>query len=134
MKCTNLKFSSCKYTWPLGSCGNCLELQILIFPSHFAKLQSEAPSLLLIHWSQLQDSVAVGGALTGGQSGHPGELWEFCDCNRYCSPYGGCARAHLLTLGFKELQTSDGDAFCYSTSPRPVCSLIPKQQEAGSLA
>lgn len=98
VKCTNLKFLSCKYIWPLGSCENCLELKILIFPSHFAKLQSEALSLLLTHWSQLQDSVTVGGELMGGQSGHPGELWEFCDCNRYCSPDGGCARAHLLTL------------------------------------
>ena len=25
VKGTNGKFSPCKYTWPLGSCGNCLE-------------------------------------------------------------------------------------------------------------
>lgn len=44
VKCTNCKFSPCKYTWLSGSCGDCLEAPDSIFPGHFVKILSEAPS------------------------------------------------------------------------------------------
>lgn len=99
VKCTNCKFSPCKYTWLSGSCGNCLEAA----DSDISRSLCEDTLRSTLAWSpacsQLQESLAAaGGGLMGGQSGAPWEPWEFCDCNSYCSPYGGCARAHLLTL------------------------------------
>lgn len=109
-------------------------LQILIFHGHFTKILSEAPSHGLLAYSQLQESLLADGELMGGQSGDPRDPWEFCDCNSYCSSYGDCARAHLLTLWVPG--TPDIRGWCpLLTAPPPslLCSLIQKQQEAGSL-
>lgn len=97
VKCTNCKFSPCKCTWLLGSCGNCLEASDSAISRPLCK-DTLRSTITLLACSQLRESLAAGGGLMGGPSGDPWEPREFCDCNSYCSPYGGGARAHLLTL------------------------------------
>lgn len=56
----------------------------------------------------------------GGQSGDPWALWEFCDCNRFCPPYGGCARAYLLTLWVpRKSRHQRVIPSAHSTAPKP---------------
>lgn len=133
-KCTNCKFSPCKYTWLLGflwelSCG----FRFGYFSVTLQRYSQKHPPVASC-CSQLQESLAAASGLMDGQSGDPWELWEVCDCNSYCSPYGGCARAHLLALWVSG--TPDIRGWCpllRAPPPSPLCSLIQKQQEAGSL-
>lgn len=90
-----------------------------LFHGPFAKILSEAPSLLPAYLELVTGSFGSWWGLVGGQPGDPWELWEFCDCSKYCSPSGGCARAHLLTLGSRNSGHQRVMPSAHCTSPKP---------------
>lgn len=110
VKCTNSKCSPCKCTWLLGSCGNCVEASDSDISWSLCKdtLRSTVP------WPPcLQSATGVFGSCwwtPGGAARDPREPWELCDCDSILSIWWLCQGTPVDTVGFRELQTSEGDA------------------------
>lgn len=120
-----------------GPVGIVLRLWILIFHGHFAKTLSEASSLLPAPLTAVTEFLgSVGTPWVGSQE-------VLGSCGSFVTAVGRRGTSKLLSdgvvpghtcwhCGFWEVQTSECDDLCCSSSPSPLCSLIQNQQEAGS--